>query len=413
MRILVILNYYPPVEIGGWEQLTRDIVNQLVGRGHDALVLTSRHKKERINSPEPGIRRDLHLQSPDRQNYHFHYVMTDRWHEYQNKIFLKKAVSSFKPDVVFIHGMWNMSRKVALDAEVIFPDRVVYYVASTWPIDMDAHTSFWAQPHRRPWLRFLKKVGGEILSATLLRNITSHYLSFARVMCVSKFIQDNLVNQLGLPLQNTQVVHNGIDVTAFTPETKKKWDNGVLNLLYAGGFWEHKGVITAIEALGRLAHTRGLENIHLTLVGKGHHAYEKEVRDRIGELGINDLVSFGEHVPRDQMPALLRKYHILLFPSTGPEALPRIVQEAMACGLLVIGSSAGGTPEILHDGENGLVFKAGDARMLAEKISLAESDPDLRLRLSRAARRTVEDKFTIDGMVDKIEMYLSHVIRQV
>lgn len=411
MRILVVSNYYPPVEMGGWPQLTGDIVDQLQDRGHHVLVLTSRYEKERITKPEKGIQRVLQLQSYDVNYYHPRYVFTDRWHEHENLSFLKEAVASFMPEIIFIHGLWNMSRKIALDAERLFPDQVVYYMASYWPIEKDAHVSYWTTPTRRPWLRVPKKVIGVLVRKALLSKSSSQTLNFNRVLCVSKYIQDCMVDQVGVPIQHTRVIYNGIDVRVFSPQSNKRVDDNILKLIYAGGFWEHKGVTSAIEAVDHLVNTLCIRNIHLSLVGSGHPEYVEKMKRQISEAGIESYVSFRDRVPRNQMPELLKSYDILLFPSTWPEPLARIVQEAMACGLLVIGSTSGGTPEILHDGRNGLAFKAGDSKMLAEKIALAVSNPELRNRLTQAARRTVEEHFTFEAMVDNLEDYFTKIVQ--
>lgn len=385
--------------------MTRDIVDQLKERGHEVLVVTSRHQREQITTPEDGIRRVFHLQSPDRNFYHPHYVLTDRWHEYENLRFLKQAIEEFIPDCIFIHGLWNMSRRIALDAERLCPTKVVYYVASLWPIEMDAHASYWMTPTRRTWMRLPKKGASIFVRKVLLSDSSRRSPKFNRVLCVSKYIQDCMTDQVGVPIQQTRVIYNGIDVRAFSPQARKRADGDLLKLVYAGGFWEHKGLTSALVAIDYLINKLGVRNIHLSLVGAGHPEYMVHMKRRISEAHIESYVSFRDRVPRDQMPDLLKSFDILLFPSTGPEALPRIVQEAMACGLLVIGSTAGGTPEILNDGVNGLSFEAGDSKMLAEKIALAASDPKLRDRLTLAARRTVEDQFTIAGMVGKLEEY--------
>lgn len=407
MRILIVSNYYPPLEMGGWPQLTRDIADQLKERGHGVLVITSRYQKERILTPEEGIQRVLYLQSLDRNYYHPHYVLTDRWHEYENLRFLKQATTSFMPDVIFIHGLWNMSRKIALDAEKLYPNQVVYYMASYWPIEMDAHTSYWTTETRRGWMRLPKKVVAVLVRKTLLSNSSSQKPKFNRVLCVSKYIQDCMVDQVGVPIQHTKVIYNGIDIKVFLPQSNKSTNADNLKLIYAGGFWEHKGVTTAIEAVDYLVNNLGITNIHLSLIGAGHPEYLEKMKRQISEASIERYISFRDRVPRDQMPELLKSYDILLFPSTWPEPLARMVQEAMACGLLVIGSNSGGTPEILHDGKNGLAFETGDSKMMAEKIALAASDPKLRYRLTKAARQTVEEHFTIEGMVDHIEDYFS------
>lgn len=112
------------------------------------------------------------------------------------------------------------------------------------------------------------------------------------------------------------------------------------------------------------------------------------------------------------MPAVFAEHDVLLFPSIWSEPLARIVQEAMACGLVVIGTSTGGTGEILQDGVNGLIFASEDARMLAKKILRVSSDQELRNELSQAARKTVENKFSLDRMVDEIEDSFSQLLNQ-
>lgn len=409
MRILIISSYYPPFELGGWPQLTNDIVTLFQKNGHQVLVLTSRHRAEEINGREPDVLRVLHLESPDHEHYHPHYTLLSRWCDRQNTRYLRQVIASFEPDVVFIHGLWNMSQRVAVDAECFFQGRVIYYMASHWPTDTNAHVAYWRSPPVTPWLYRPKKWFGRLSQRLFLA--PAEQPKFARVLCVSAFIQNYLVNQVDVPRENTQVVYNGIDVHAFRPAFPVREDRSILQLLYAGGLWEHKGVPTAIEAVDQLVNVMDVQNIHLTLVGAGHPTYVKQLADQIKASRLEAFISFQDRVPRSQMPILLQQYDALVFPSTGPEALARIVQEAMACGLVVIGSRMGGTPEIILDGENGLTFEAGDARMLSEKIALIAKDQLLRERLSRAGRKTVEERFTIERMVDEIEACLLEYIR--
>lgn len=70
MQILVITNYYPPFEIGGWEQLVAEVVDHLLGTGHDARVLTSSHRRDELKGVENNATRKLHLLSPNNAYYH-------------------------------------------------------------------------------------------------------------------------------------------------------------------------------------------------------------------------------------------------------------------------------------------------------------------------------------------------------
>jgi glycosyltransferase involved in cell wall biosynthesis len=101
---------------------------------------------------------------------------------------------------------------------------------------------------------------------------------------------------------------------------------------------------------------------------------------------------------------------VLLFPSIWPEPLARVVQEAMASGLVVIGTTTGGTPELLREGETGLTFPAEDATALAHQIGRLAADPALYNRLALAARHTVETSFTEQRMVDEIERYFAGLL---
>jgi len=78
----------------------------------------------------------------------------------------------------------------------------------------------------------------------------------------------------------------------------------------------------------------------------------------------------------------------------------------------VIGTATGGTNEILLDGENGLIFEPENSAMLAEKINLIASEPVLREKLAKAARKTVEERFSLDRMVTEIEESFNHILSQ-
>jgi glycogen(starch) synthase len=96
---------------------------------------------------------------------------------------------------------------------------------------------------------------------------------------------------------------------------------------------------------------------------------------------------------------------VLVFPSTG-EALPRVVQEAMASGLVVIGTTTGGTGEILIEGETGLTFLPGDAAGLARQIERLLQDDELFTRLQDRAQVFILRQFDMQNTVGAIEAYL-------
>ena len=230
-------------------------------------------------------------------------------------------------------------------------------------------------------------------------------LKLEQVICVSARVRDLLV-EAGLPIQHARIIHGGTDVERFLDVHKRDYRSGPLKLLYAGQLVRHKGVHTAIEAMARLVNKRRINQISLTLVGSGHPDYEAFLRDLVVRERLSDFVTFHEPVSKDKMPAIFRQFDVLIFPSIYEEPLARITQEAMASGLVVIGTTTGGTKEILRDGETGFTFATEDADGLAEQVSRLITDPDLRCRLAEAGRQTVLANFTLDKMVNEIEAYL-------
>jgi glycosyltransferase involved in cell wall biosynthesis len=236
-------------------------------------------------------------------------------------------------------------------------------------------------------------------------------LAFEWAICVSQAVKDILVRG-GLPLAQAQVIHGGSDVARFPNGAKPAAPDTTLRLLYAGQLVPHKGVHTAIEALARLATKPNGVPVTLTIVGTGHPEYEASLHRLVDQHNLRDNVVFHGGVPRAEMPSLLRQFDVLVFPSTYEEPLARMTQEAMLSGLLVIGTTTGGSKELLVHGANSLTFAAEDSEGLADQIALAAGDRVLRERLAAAGRQTVAEKFNLDRMVDEIEAYLEQVVRQ-
>jgi glycosyltransferase involved in cell wall biosynthesis len=111
------------------------------------------------------------------------------------------------------------------------------------------------------------------------------------------------------------------------------------------------------------------------------------------------------------MPDLMRQFDILVLPSIWEEPLARVMQEAMATGLLVVGTNTGGTGEVLIDGATGLVFPKGDAAALAQCLETAAANPDRAHHMAANGRRRILEHFSLDRMVDEMESYLEHVTR--
>jgi glycosyltransferase involved in cell wall biosynthesis len=289
----------------------------------------------------------------------------------------------------------------------MLPGRVVYYLSDYWPSAQNMHTTYWQKPARKSLMRFPKRVLSALAQAKLTRTGCPE-LRFEHVICVSKAVRDNLI-AAGVPVENARIIHGGTDVARFSTAAGHSRTYDQLRLLYAGQLVSHKGVHTAIEAMALLSNSQPPDRIRLTLIGSGHPQYETFLRDLVIRKDLQEYVFFRGALNRDEMPDALQQFDVLIFPSIYEEPLARMTQEAMVAGLVVVGTTTGGTNEILVEGENGLTFAAEDAACLAKQIARLAADSELCRRLAEAGRQTVLAKFTLERMITEIEEYLRNV----
>jgi glycosyltransferase involved in cell wall biosynthesis len=208
------------------------------------------------------------------------------------------------------------------------------------------------------------------------------------------------------------VLLGGIDPAPFLENRSVTGDAGDerLRLLFVGSLLPHKGVHTAIEALGLLRHWGLSDRVSFTILGGGHPDYEARLRTMVEALGVGDQVRFAGRVPRSEIPEWMSRYDVFLFTSTWAEPMARSVMEAMAAGLLVIGTEVGGQVEMLANEENSLTFRAEDAEALAERIERVLREPALLPRLALAGQQMVLEGFSLQRMVDDMESWLAALL---
>ena len=404
MRILFLSNFFPPARPGGYTQWCHEVSERLAGRGHTIGVLTSRYELAKAPASEQNIYRLLHLEGDLAYYRPLHFFTRWKKQHKENLVFLEQTVKDFAPDLIFVWGMWALSKALPALAEQLLPGRVVYYLSDYWPSALDMHTTYWQSPPRGWPMQVPKQVLSKVAMSMLAKEGQPH-LQLEQVICVSARVRDLLV-EAGLPIQHARIIHGGTDIERFLDVRKRDYRSGHLKLLYAGQLVRHKGVHTAIEAMAKLVNERGITQINLTLVGSGHPDYEAFLRQLVEREGLHHFVTFHKPVSKDKMPVILRQFDVLIFPSIYEEPLARITQEAMASGLVVVGTTTGGTKEILRDGDTGFTFAPEDAEGLAEHVARLITDPDLCCRLAQAGRHAVLENFTLDKMVKEIEAYL-------
>jgi glycosyltransferase involved in cell wall biosynthesis len=225
-------------------------------------------------------------------------------------------------------------------------------------------------------------------------------------LAVSRGVRDYLVSQGGLNPARIRVVANGVDVAtidAARPGRAVRRELGlpegwpVIGLVGRLDHWGkgHKELFTAMARL------RERHPVHALIVGGGRR--EAEVRELAASLGLAGAVHFLG--PRRDVPDLLSAMDILVLPSH-TEGFGRALVEAMAAGLPVIATRVGGMPEVVTDGENGLLIPPRDAGALAEALERLLADPAWAQHLGAKARDHVREHFSLDRLGREInEIY--------
>jgi glycosyltransferase involved in cell wall biosynthesis len=167
------------------------------------------------------------------------------------------------------------------------------------------------------------------------------------------------------PQQAISVIHNGIDISEFTPNDRKKTD-GYLQLICVSRLIERKGIRYLLQAIGELKH----EKIRLTIVGEGNQLLE--LKNLTSKLNIEDKVVFKGYLDHSKLAEAYQQSDIFVLPSLN-EGMSNAVLEAMASGLPIITTDTGGTVELLDD--NGLIVGMQDSESIANAIMQLIKDP--------------------------------------
>lgn len=413
MRILFVTNYYPPYEVGGYEQLCRDVVQALEERGHTCCVLTSRRGAAGQDPVNPQVHRLLHIQ-PDyeaRLSPALQFLFTRRRYARQDLASFQALCHAFQPDVVFIWNLQGLPRALAVAAESLPEVGVASWLAGYSPAEPDEFWNYWAQaPRRRAYLGKVKEAVSRVALATMRHDGVPLRPQLTHVAVVSEYMRRIGLARGVLP-EHTLVIYNGVEDMWFRPRASRAV-GGLLRLLYAGRLSEDKGAHVAIAAMRCLANDLGVASASLTIAGSGPEPYVSRLRALVREHRLEDSVTFLGWQPRERMPELMAEHDVYLLCSSVEEAFSRAVLEAMASGLAVVGTLTGGTGEILVEGQTGLTFPVGDSEALARQIRRLAEEPGLLDRLARNGQRVVYERFRMEHMVNEIERLLSEALAE-
>ncbi len=219
-------------------------------------------------------------------------------------------------------------------------------------------------------------------------------LSFAVSELVGRYVQE----QCGINPARLKVLYNAVDPALYEKTGRAAKVRQELGLppeaqvvgLVARLDHRAKGHLELLQALSLL---KDKHTVHALMVGGGRR--QEEMRQLAASLGLGEVVHFLGN--RRDVPDLLAAMDIFVLPSHS-EGVSLAVLEAMAAGLPVIVSAVGGLPEIVHDGETGLLIPPKDPEALAQSLARVLEEPGLAQGLGQKARQQVLKKYSLERL---------------
>jgi glycosyltransferase involved in cell wall biosynthesis len=236
-------------------------------------------------------------------------------------------------------------------------------------------------------------------AADLFRDRCALHDKIARadfIICISEFHRSFYLEHGARPDQ-LRIAYCGIDTDRFSPARRARPEGAPVHILSSGRLVPKKGFAVLIEAC-RILRERGVA-FRCTIAGSGPDG--PALGRQIVEAGLEgDVTLTGETLDQETVPEFMHGGDIYALacrwaPDKDVDGLPMMLMEAMACGLPTVSTRLVGIPDLIRDGETGLLVASDDAESLAEALARLARDDALAARLSGAGRRHLEETFDL------------------
>lgn len=215
-------------------------------------------------------------------------------------------------------------------------------------------------------------------------------------------------------LDKIVVIPNGINVKEVTTPLTREKSREILGLpqdseiiLFFGSLVEYKGPDILLKAFKLVKDI--IPSVKLIFAGRGH--MDAQLKKAAKQMKISEDVIFTGFVEDSEKPLYYKAADIFCLPSTTlAESFGIVNLEAMAAGIPIVSSNLGGIPDIVKDGENGLLAKPYDIEMVAEKLIKLLKDDDMRVEMGQNGLKMV-DNYTWDEVTAKTENIYKELIK--
>lgn len=364
---MIISTPFPPEEGIGF--YTYNLAKKLKAKGHEVTILTRGNALKNTEFEFDGLKV---IQPKFIPLYPFHVDL--------HGMYVKKVIKKLENNIDLIHVHTPLSP----------------VVTTKLPMISTIHTSV-IEDAKHLELHNMDTLKWRVLTKLSSQRLTQKLINKSKfVTTVSSSVAEELVKYYDI--KKPIVIGNGVDENVFVPRESPKED---FYVLYVARLDYRKGVLDLIKASKMLKSS----GINILIAGDGplRKHFEKEILDN--EL---DHVKLLGHVSGQDLVKLYQNAAIFVFPSLY-EGLPTVLLEAMSCALPVIASDIPAHRDLIKNRDNGILVKPNTPKELVNEILKLKNDEDLRYKLGKNARKTIEEQFTWSIITEKLEKLYNHV----
>jgi len=369
MRVLYWIELFGPY-IGGAEILAAKFLPAMQERGYECTVVTSHSG---IDLPDKTLYNDIPV-----YRFPFHAALVNRnlteFMAVRQRVV--KLKQTFKPDLVHVNST---------GADLFFH----LHTAAVYPCPTLATI------HGLPMMRIS---GHDSLLGKMLRSANW-------VAAVSKATLANVRQIVPEVMSRSSVIHNGLGMPAVKPEPLS-FD--APRLLCLGRLVAHKGFDLALTAFASLVDC--FPQARLVVAGNGRA--RPDLEQLTAELGLTGAVEFTGWVAPEKVPELINAATVVIMPSRR-EAFGLVALQAAWMARPIVATRVGGLLEVVVHQQTGLLVEKEDSAALAEGIAFLLEHPEVAIQMGQAARRRVQELFSLERLVDAYDALYRKLVHEV
>lgn len=347
IRVLIAADTFAP-DVNGAARFAERLAAGLVSRGHEVQIM----------APAPTRKRGSWIEIHEGQPMMVHRLQSWRWRPHDWLRFAlpwivrkhsRIVLDEFRPDVVHFQSAINIGRGVTIEAEKrgirivgtnhLMPENLLQFSLVPKGLQDRVITALW-RAARRTFNRAEAVTTPTLRAAQFLEKYTG--------------------------LVGVHAISCGINADNYEPNFAPRTEN---RILFVGRVTGEKQIDVLLQAVALL--TPELK-ARLEIVGGGDQ--KRNLEHLADTLGIRDRVTFSGYVTDDELRAAYSRATVFAMPSIA-ELQSIATMEAMASGLPIVGANAMALPHLIHDNENGYLFRPGSAQDLADKLTKVLTAP--------------------------------------